>query len=63
MLEIAATIESLIAEPFRVKGYVAQVSASIGTAVLGRGGDDVEGLLRTADSAMYQAKRGKASLV
>jgi diguanylate cyclase (GGDEF)-like protein len=56
---IAAAIESLIAEPYRIEGRVAQVSASVGIAVLGPDTDDVESLVRNADSAMYRAKRGK----
>ena len=38
---------------------VARVSASVGVAVLGAGGDDVESLVRSADRAMYAVKRGK----
>ncbi|MDP6704969.1 MAG: diguanylate cyclase [Alphaproteobacteria bacterium] len=57
--EFGRTIGCLIAEPFRIDGMVAQVSASVGVALLGTGGDDVDSLVQSADQAMYQVKRGK----
>lgn len=57
--EIGRMIGSLIAEPFRIDGKVAQVSASVGVAVLGAGGGNIQRLVRSADQAMYRIKRAK----
>jgi diguanylate cyclase (GGDEF)-like protein/PAS domain S-box-containing protein len=43
-------------QPFAVDGRTLHVSASIGISLYPQDGADVEGLLRNADSAMYQAK-------
>jgi diguanylate cyclase (GGDEF)-like protein len=43
-------------EPFRVDGHEIFVSASIGIAVSPLDGEDVETLLKNADTAMYAAK-------
>ena len=45
-----------IERPFRVRGNEVHVSASIGVSVLPGESDNVDNLLRHADTAMYQAK-------
>jgi diguanylate cyclase (GGDEF)-like protein len=49
------TIVACFGEPFVVRDVELQVTASIGIAHTGREGD-AEGLMRDADTAMYQAK-------
>ncbi|MFI5209398.1 MAG: EAL domain-containing protein [Gemmatimonadales bacterium] len=44
--------------PFALDGHEVFVSASIGVATYPRDGRDMEDLLKNADVAMYQAKRG-----
>jgi len=48
-------LQSLI-RPFRVEGHELFVTASIGISLFPGDGEDVESLLRAADSAMYRAK-------
>ena len=59
--EVAATIHALLAEQFLIDEHPVQISASIGIAHYGPETNDVESLLRVADSGMYRAKRGKSS--
>ena len=49
----------VLAEPVVVSGVRIPVGASVGVALYPLDGKDPETLLRTADSAMYQAKRAK----
>jgi diguanylate cyclase (GGDEF)-like protein len=44
------------ATPIACDAGLVQVTVSVGVAVLGRHGDDIPGLLATADLALYQAK-------
>ena len=55
---IASRVVTVIAEPFRISGVEVAVTASVGIAFSGRGDALSEQLLRDADAAMYQAKRG-----
>ena len=56
----AQRILDLLAEPFHLEDRDLYVTASIGISVCPTDGDDVETLVRNADTAMYQAKeRGK----
>ena len=52
---IAAAIVSACSEPVLVDDLEVNLSASVGIATAGTG-EDVEGLLRRADQAMYRAK-------
>jgi diguanylate cyclase (GGDEF)-like protein len=52
----ARRVQELLAEPFRLGGHEAFVSASIGISVFPHDGDDAEALLKNADTAMYHAK-------
>jgi len=56
---VAENIEALIAHPYRIQGCPVQISASIGIAFLGADADDIDGLLRHADQAMYRIKRAR----
>ena len=54
---IAAKILTAIASPCRIGGKDLRLSASAGIALYPRDGADARGLIRSADAAMYQAKR------
>ena len=53
---IAGRIQDSLAQPFEIDGHELRVSASIGIALSGSAGGESE-LLRSADIAMYDAKR------
>jgi diguanylate cyclase (GGDEF)-like protein/PAS domain S-box-containing protein len=53
---IARKILSSLSKPFRVNGHELFITASIGVSLFPADGDDVETLLKSADSAMYRAK-------
>jgi diguanylate cyclase (GGDEF)-like protein len=52
----AERIRGAIAEPITVQGTQLHLSTSIGVSLLPSDSDDIEDLLRHADTAMYQAK-------
>jgi diguanylate cyclase (GGDEF)-like protein/PAS domain S-box-containing protein len=54
---IAAKIQAALAEPLVIDGNEIYVTASIGAVLYPQQPDDIEGLLKKADIAMYQAKR------
>jgi diguanylate cyclase (GGDEF)-like protein/PAS domain S-box-containing protein len=53
---VARKILQSFAHPFRVEGHELFVTASIGISIFPGDGEDVEMLLKCADSAMYRAK-------
>src|SRR5213075_1335812 len=53
---VAIKILQSLSRPFRVNGHELFVTASIGISLFPNDGDDVEMLLKSADSAMYRAK-------
>ncbi|HEV7424750.1 MAG TPA: EAL domain-containing protein, partial [Thermoanaerobaculia bacterium] len=53
---VARKILQSFAHPFRVEGHELFVTVSIGISIFPGDGDEVETLLRCADSAMYRAK-------
>jgi len=53
---VARKILQSLAHPFRVEGHELFVTASIGISIFPGDGDEVENLLKSADSAMYRAK-------
>jgi len=57
-LGVAAAIRRALAEPFEAQGVSLELGGSVGVAVHGDDGDDVETLMQRADVAMYQAKEG-----
>jgi len=54
---VAGRILAAAAKPFDLAGAQGRVGASIGISVYPRDGDDIELLLKSADSAMYAAKQ------
>ncbi len=55
--DIAGTILVALSEPYRLNGETSFVSASIGITLFPGDSDSVDGLLKNADQAMYEAKR------
>ena len=55
---LAEQLIARIGRPFEVEGVQVHPGASIGVARIGIGGEDIAGLLRQADIAMYAAKKG-----
>ena len=55
---MAQRILDRVQEPVNVEGEQAHVTASIGIARFPDDGDDLESLLKAADAAMYQVKKG-----
>jgi diguanylate cyclase (GGDEF)-like protein len=55
--DIAAKILEQFAEPFALNGNRLFASPSIGIAVFPEDGEDADGLLKNADTAMYRAKQ------
>ncbi len=53
---VARKILQSLSHPFRVGGHELFVTASIGISIFPTDGDEVEILLKSADSAMYRAK-------
>jgi diguanylate cyclase (GGDEF)-like protein/PAS domain S-box-containing protein len=53
---VARKVLQSLTRPFRVNGHELFVTASIGISIFPSDGDDVETLLKCADSAMYRAK-------
>ena len=53
---VAESMQSALATPVDLAGTLVQAGASIGIAVFPHDADDPEGLLRAADTALYQAK-------
>ncbi len=53
---VAGRILEVLADPFTLRGHEVVVGASIGIAAWPFDGEDVDALLRNADSAMYHAK-------
>ncbi len=54
---VAENVLESIKAPFHIEGHVFSISASIGASVYPNDGDDMQTLLRNADSAMYHAKK------
>jgi diguanylate cyclase (GGDEF)-like protein/PAS domain S-box-containing protein len=54
---VAQRIKKALEQPFQVGSYELFATASLGIALYPSDGEDVETLLRNADSAMYQAKQ------
>ena len=58
VVELAGRLQNALARPFTLHGVVAMLDASIGIAYCPDHGTDVNVLVRRADVAMYDAKRG-----
>lgn len=61
--KVADKILTRLNEPYDVAGHTFDISASIGVALFPRHGVDSKALIRSADLAMYQAKKGGRSRV
>lgn len=59
---LAAGLRHAITQPCALHGHQVAVDASIGVAIYPRDGHDLAALLRSADSAMYAAKRGRCGV-
>ena len=57
--EIAQRLEQSFSEPFALEGHTLQGSASFGIALYPADSATREGLLNTADTAMYVAKNSR----
>jgi diguanylate cyclase (GGDEF)-like protein len=57
VITVAEKIKRAFAEPFVIHGREFAITASIGITLYPHDAADVEGLLKTADVAMYQAKK------
>ena len=55
---LAQAILSVMREPLAVEAHVLQIMPSIGIALFPPDGDSFDALLKHADAAMYEAKRG-----
>ncbi|MEO6012487.1 MAG: EAL domain-containing protein, partial [Devosia sp.] len=53
---IAARIIKLMAEPMQIEGHQVHIGTSVGIALAPGDGEDVETLLKNADTALYRAK-------
>ncbi|MCW2779246.1 MAG: hypothetical protein JWN17_2971 [Frankiales bacterium] len=60
--DAARAVRERVAQPFDVDGHRVPLSVSVG-AVAVRAGDTPEQVLRTADAAMYRAKRARTAVV
>ncbi len=56
--EVSDRVARALANPFTIEGHRLSLGASIGRAVFPLDADDADGLLRAADAAMFDAKRG-----
>lgn len=54
--DISSKILEAVSKPYDIEGQELYVTTSIGIAIFPMDGDDVETLLKNADSAMYQVK-------
>lgn len=54
--DIARRLLDVFARPFEIAGHELTVTPSLGISIYPHDGDDLETLLRNADTAMYQAK-------
>ena len=62
---LAERLIAVVSAPYELGGYTVEIGMSVGIAMAGGEADDVERLLRNADTALYHAKgggRGQASL-
>lgn len=55
--KVAEKIIESLAEPFMIAGKTLSITTSIGVATYPQDGEDVNTLIHSADSAMYEAKR------
>lgn len=54
--KVADAIRKEIEKPYHLDGHECWISASVGISIFPRHGEQAEGLIQSADTAMYQAK-------
>lgn len=54
---VAKKLIAVLSEPFDLKGQICQVGGSVGIAIFPDSSDEMEGLIKQADDAMYLAKQ------
>jgi diguanylate cyclase (GGDEF)-like protein len=54
--QVANTLIEMLGEPFRILEHELYIAASIGICIYPTDGEDIDTLVRNADTAMYQAK-------
>jgi diguanylate cyclase (GGDEF)-like protein len=59
--DVSERLSRALADPFSIDGHRLRLGASIGRAVFPLDADDADGLLRVADAAMFDVKRGSRS--
>jgi diguanylate cyclase (GGDEF)-like protein len=55
---VSERLAAALTNPFVIEGHMLRVGASIGQAVFPIDADDADGLLRSADAAMFRVKKG-----
>jgi diguanylate cyclase (GGDEF)-like protein len=55
--KVASKIVELVAQPYHIDGYAVSVTASAGASMYPTDGEDVDALVKSADSALYKAKQ------
>jgi len=60
--EVSDRLASSLAQPFMIDGHPLRLGVSIGRAVFPLDADDPDGLLRSADAAMFDVKRSSRAL-
>ncbi|MFO1253454.1 MAG: GGDEF domain-containing protein, partial [Inhella sp.] len=63
VLAVAEKMRAALAQPFELEGQRVEISGSIGVALYPQHGQDAESLGRSADAAMYRAKRAGSNRV
>lgn len=54
---VASKVVEVVSEPYSISGRPAKVTASVGVSVYPVNGEDSEALIKSADTALYDAKR------
>ncbi len=54
---VASRVIEAVSRPFAIEGHSVNMTASVGVAIYPAHGEDAETLMKSADLAMYQAKR------
>ncbi len=56
--KVAAKVIAAVSQPYSIRGHTLSLTASAGVSLYPGQGNDMEALLKSADLAMYEAKRG-----
>ena len=55
--KVAAKLIAAVSQPYSIRGHTLELTASAGVSLYPKQGEDMETLLKSADLAMYEAKR------